>query len=104
MSAQQQAVARSLDIISNDLGITQLQARHRACTRRASAQVRLKSFDCAGGVSARSRSDEQISDTVRKRATGEPRRWNDRRERNTSCSYGERRLRNGRSGWAPRWN
>jgi len=65
MSTQQQAVARSLDIISNDLGITDSSAASRVFEASLGAGtphvVRL-----AAGASARNSSDEQIMDTVRK--------------------------------------
>ena len=65
MSNQQQAVARSLDIISNDLGITNSSAASRVFQASLGAGTP-EVIRLAGGVSARSASDEQIMDTVRK--------------------------------------
>ncbi len=65
MSAQQQAVARSLDIISNDLGITNSSSASRVFQATLGAGTP-EVIRLAGGVSARSATDEQIMDTVRK--------------------------------------
>jgi conjugal transfer mating pair stabilization protein TraG len=65
MTTQQQAIARSLNTIANDLGITDISTASRIY--EASLGVGTpKAIRLAGGVSVRSASDEQISDTVRK--------------------------------------
>ena len=65
MTTQQQAIARSLNTISNDLGITDISTASRVY--EASLGVGTpKAIRLAGGVALRSASDEQISDAVRK--------------------------------------
>lgn len=65
MSSQQQAVARSLDIISNDLGITDSSAASRVFEASLGAGT-TQLIRAAGGVAARNVSDQQIADAVHK--------------------------------------
>ncbi len=67
MTSQQQAVARSLDTLANELALTDVSGASRVY--QASLGVDpgavLKAVRVAGGVSLRNTSDEQIADAVR---------------------------------------
>jgi len=65
MSSQQQAIARSLDIISNDLGITDTSAATRVFDASLGAGT-TQFVRAAGGISMRNSSDQQIADAVHK--------------------------------------
>lgn len=65
MTAQQQAVSRSLESISNDLGITDTSTAARVYEASLGAGT-AKAIRLAAGVALRNSSDEQIMDTVRK--------------------------------------
>lgn len=65
MSSQQHAVARSLDVISNDLGITDSSSAARVFEASLGAGT-TQVIRAAGGISLRNASDEQIADAVHK--------------------------------------
>jgi hypothetical protein len=66
MSTQQQAVARSLGIIANQLGITNTSAAARVYEASLGLDpgAILRAIRVSGGVAVSSRSDEQIMDAV----------------------------------------
>ncbi len=65
MTSQQQAVARSLDTLGNELGLIDSSTASRFYQASLGAGVDVKALRLAGGVSLRNTSDQQIMDTLR---------------------------------------